>query len=353
MTDYKKLLDDVRKNKPQSSLEPNSKILIVDGLNTYIRGFAANPSLNEDGIHVGGITGFLQSVGYAIRSFRPTRCIVVFDGKGGSSRRRKIYPDYKGNRKPTQRRFNRAANFEDLQDERQSMNFQFRRVMDYLSYFPITILVVDNTEADDIIAYVSNDIFTEEKNKCIIMSTDKDFLQLVDDRVSVWSPTKKKLYTPDSLYEEFGLFHYNYIMYKVLQGDKSDNIPGIKGSGHKTLQKRLPFLFESNKVTLNQISKYSKEHINEVKFYQNISNSKSQLELNYKLMQLHDANMSGKNKLNVLGRVHEPISRLVKYKVITMSMEDKIYSILRNIESWTRDTFNQLDIFAGMTHGST
>jgi 5'-3' exonuclease len=142
-------------------------------------------------------------------------------------------------------------------------------------------------------------------------------------------------------------------MYKVLQGDKSDNIPGIKGSGHKTLQKRLPFLFESNKVTLNQISKYSKEHINEVKFYQNISNSKDQLKLNYKLMQLYNANMSGKNKLDILGRVHEPISRLVKYKVITMSMEDKIYSILRNIESWTRDTFNQLDIFAGMTHGST
>ena len=114
MTDYKKLLDDVRKNKPQTSLEPNSKILIVDGLNTYIRGFAANPSLNEDGIHVGGITGFLQSVGYAIRSFRPTRCIIVFDGKGGSSRRRKIYPEYKGNRKPTERRFNRAANFEKL-----------------------------------------------------------------------------------------------------------------------------------------------------------------------------------------------------------------------------------------------
>ena len=70
-------------------------------------------------------------------------------------------------------------------------------------------------------------------------------------------------------------------------------------------------------------------------------------------MQLHNASISGKNKLDVLGTVQEPINRLVKYKVITMSMEDKIYSILRNIESWTRDTFNQLDIIAGMTHGST
>jgi hypothetical protein len=66
----------------------NDKVLIIDGLNTFIRVFSVIPTLNDDGIHVGGIVGFLKSVGYAIKMLNPTRCIVVFDGKGGSVRRR-------------------------------------------------------------------------------------------------------------------------------------------------------------------------------------------------------------------------------------------------------------------------
>ena len=64
-------------------------MLIVDGLNTFIRVFSVMPTLNENGVHVGGIVGFLKSVGFAINMFNPTRTIIVFDGKGGSNRRRK------------------------------------------------------------------------------------------------------------------------------------------------------------------------------------------------------------------------------------------------------------------------
>ena len=74
--------------------EPNDKVLIVDGLNTFIRVFSVIPTTNPDGIHVGGIVGFLRSIGYTINMFRPTRVIIVFDGKGGSTRRRKLYPEY-------------------------------------------------------------------------------------------------------------------------------------------------------------------------------------------------------------------------------------------------------------------
>ena len=56
------------------------------------------PSTNEDGEHIGGITGFLYSIGKCVRDFKPSRCIIVFDGVGGSKRRKKIYKDYKGNR---------------------------------------------------------------------------------------------------------------------------------------------------------------------------------------------------------------------------------------------------------------
>ena len=61
------------------------------------------PTLNDDGAHVGGIVGFLRSIGYAIRTIRPTRTILVFDGKGGSNRRRKLFPEYKANRNMSER----------------------------------------------------------------------------------------------------------------------------------------------------------------------------------------------------------------------------------------------------------
>ena len=97
---YISILNEIKKNGGDSySNNPNEKVLIIDGLNTFIRVFSVIPTTNDDGIHVGGIVGFLRSVGYTINMIRPTRTIVVFDGKGGSTRRRKIYPEYKQNRR--------------------------------------------------------------------------------------------------------------------------------------------------------------------------------------------------------------------------------------------------------------
>ena len=93
---YKELEKDL--SKPEVR-KPNDHVLLIDGLNTFIRAFSVNPSLNEDGSHVGGLVGFLKSVRFAVNKFKPTRCSIVFDGKGGSKRRRKIYPEYKSNRK--------------------------------------------------------------------------------------------------------------------------------------------------------------------------------------------------------------------------------------------------------------
>ena len=105
---YLSILDEIKKKGGDlDSDQPNDKVLIIDGLNTFIRCFSAIPTLNDDGAHVGGIVGFLRSIGYAIRTIRPTRTVIVFDGKGGSNRRRKIYPEYKQNRK-TKYRVNRT-----------------------------------------------------------------------------------------------------------------------------------------------------------------------------------------------------------------------------------------------------
>ena len=108
--------------------EPDDKVLIIDGLNTFIRVFSVIPTTNDDGIHVGGIVGFLRSIGYTINMFRPTRVIIVFDGKGGSTRRRKLYPEYKAKRK-TKYRVNRAYDFASPEDEKQNMIMQLQRIV--------------------------------------------------------------------------------------------------------------------------------------------------------------------------------------------------------------------------------
>ena len=97
---YLSIFDEIKKKGGSlDDGEPNDKVLIIDGLNTFIRVFSVIPTTNDDGIHVGGIVGFLRSIGYTINMFRPTRVIIVFDGKGGSKHRRKLYPEYKAKQK--------------------------------------------------------------------------------------------------------------------------------------------------------------------------------------------------------------------------------------------------------------
>ena len=222
-------LDQVKDEEHKSVTHLNDRVLIIDGLNTFIRSFAVNPAINEDGLHIGGMMGFLKSIRYTCDILKPSRCIIVFDGKDGSKRRRKIYPEYKENRKVKQR-LNRNVDWGTApQDEEESMKQQMGRLIEYLEQLPLTLISIDGIEADDTIAYISQQLLSE--SDIFIMSTDKDFLQLVDDRVKVWSPTKKKLYTKKVIQEEYGIPSRNIFTYRILDGDKSDNIIGVQGAG--------------------------------------------------------------------------------------------------------------------------
>ena len=314
--------------------EPNDKVLIIDGLNTFIRVFSVIPTTNDDGIHVGGIVGFLKSIGYTINMIRPTRTIVVFDGKGGSSRRRKIYPEYKAKRK-TKYRVNRSYDFASPEDEKQNMIMQLQRIVEYLETLPITVLSYDNIEADDTIGYLCRQVLTE--SQITVMSTDKDFLQLANGRIKIWSPTKKKMYDESAVLDEYGISSHNLIWYRVLDGDKSDNIKGVKGLGLITIQKKLPFLSENRIVNIDEV-------INK------LPESKDVIELNYKLMQLSDVDISGTTKTKIIDKVNAPINRLIKYKFQTMFLEDKLFTTFPNVTSWLLTNFNQLNHYAEKTH---
>jgi len=334
---YLSILEEIKKKG--GSLDggnPNDKVLVIDGLNTFIRVFSVIPTTNDDGIHVGGIVGFLRSIGYAINMFSPTRVIIVFDGKGGSNRRRKIYPKYKQNRK-TKYRVNRAYDFASQEDEKQNMIMQLQRVVEYLDTLPITVLSYDNIEADDTIGYICRQVLT--KSQITIMSTDKDFLQLANGRIKIWSPTKKKLYDEQAVLDEYGISSHNYIWYRVLDGDKSDNISGVRGLGLKTIQKKLPFLSESRIVDMNEV-------------VTELPESKDTIEMNYRLMQLSDVDISGSTKTKIIDRVNQPINQLIKFQFEKMFLEDKLFTALPNLNSWLLTNFNQLNRYAKKTNES-
>jgi len=334
----------------QPTNDRDSNVLIIDGLNTFIRLFAVVPQLNEDGMHVGGTMGFLRSIGSNIRQFGPTRCIVVFDGKGGSYRRRKVYPDYKANRK-VKRSLNRHDEFKGLVDEQQSMRNQLMRILEYLDCLPVTFLSIDNIEADDTIAYITKQYYSDKDNRVTIVSSDRDFIQLVDPKINIWSPVKKKLYTPHKIVEEFGLHPKNYLLYRVLTGDKSDNIPGVKGVGLKTLKKRFPFINNAN-TEIEDLIEYSQKQINEkskVKLYKTLVENEDILLRNDQLMQLTEVDISSSAKLKIQGILDAPITSLDKRTFKHMFLQDKLYSIVKDVDSWLFKTFTKLNTYAKKT----
>ena len=346
---YLSILEEIKKSGGKvDSGKPNDSVLLIDGLNTFIRVFSAIPTTNEDGIHIGGIVGFLRSIGYTINMVRPTRVIIVFDGKGGSNRRRKIFPEYKMGRKMSVR-LNRTTGVSlTREDEHKMMIAQLNRVIEYLECLPLTITNVENVEADDVIGYCAKHLF---KDKVTIMSTDKDFLQLVDNRIQIYSPSKKLMYDEERFKNEYGIDAKNFLLYRIMDGDKSDGIPGIKGAGLKTLLKVFPYLESPHQFTIQDIMKSSDANKDKYKICETIVKEKDQMFLNKKLMDLTDGVMSGNSRLRVKNQMDLPIQRLIKHKFQRMFLEDKMYQALPNLDSWLATTFNRLNQMAEKTNG--
>jgi len=170
----------------------------------------------------------------------------VFDGPGGSQRRRKLFPDYKKKRRTTKDRYNRR---DDI-DSDDNSKWQLSVILKLLEQLPITYLIVPSVEADDVISVISNHL---QKSNIYIMSTDKDFMQLIDERISVWSPMKKRHYTIDRVKEEFGVHPNNFILQKIITGDDSDCIPGIERFGAKTVNKYFPKLIEEQTYEIDNL----------------------------------------------------------------------------------------------------
>ena len=333
---YKDLLDNIKEDSTSEALHLNSRVLLVDSMNTFLRSFAVINSTNTQGTQIGGMVGFLRSLAYVVNLVQPTRVICVFDGEGNTTNRKHLYADYKGNRKL--KRITNWSSFDDLADESASLSQQMLRLIDYLKTLPISIITRDKLEADDLIGYLA-----PRFNSSIIMSADQDFLQLCSDNVQVYSPIKKKFYGSKEVFDEYGLWPQNFINYKVLMGDTSDNLPGVKGLGPKKLYKLFPEITGDRQIPLKEIIQkgYDNSEINGL--YGNVYLFRKQLEINEKLMSLEKPNIPKPDEIVLDNLIEEEPYVLNQTRFLQLHQSDLLeVQISPNIEFWISNNFSYL-----------
>jgi 5'-3' exonuclease len=166
---------------------------------------------------------------------------------------------------------------------------------------------------------------------------------LVSENVNVYVPTKKKMYNPQNLVEEYGISCENFTIYKALLGDNSDSIPGIRGMGDKTIQKHFPQLAEPRRIPLEEFIESCKLYDGKAKVMTELKQNIPNLERNYQLMQLLDVDIPSSTKSNIRGMVDGEIGGLNKIQLETMCLQDKLRGVITNWDEWLQNNFSNLN----------
>ena len=295
------------------------RVLIIDALNAYLRAYIVDPSLSSNGQPIGGLKGFVKILQKLVRETKPDEIIVCWDGPNGSQKRKSMDKNYKAGRKPL--RLNRA--FHNLTEDEELKNkmWQQKRIMEYLNEMPIVQTILPEIEADDVIAYVTQMSYYKGWQK-VIISNDKDFMQLCDDETVLLRPTQKELLNKNRIVELTGVHPANMALARSIIGDTSDNLPGIKGAGFATVAKRLNFLSAEKSYTIQEVIDFCEKTNSKLKFFSNIVEGKEVIEHNYNMMQLYAPQMSFQSKMTVKEAVESFGCTFNKTEVIRMMRED-------------------------------
>ena len=201
-------------------------------------------------------------------------------------------------------------------------------------------MVLEKLEADDIMAYLALRASSAGK-KVTIVSSDKDFLQLVNSNIEVYAPVKKKTFTKDNIFEELKVLPTNYNIVKALLGDNSDNLQGVKGLGIKTIVSQFPKLL-TEKTDLDYVYKVAEEKLEEKKIFPKIIHNWDRVETNFKLMDLHNTALDDKEVEYVEEILKTPVPDLQTGAFLHHLDQDKIEGVTKNTEGW-------LENFRGLT----
>jgi len=336
------ILNSMDEGAESPEFNPYERVLLIDGLNLFFRNFAVMNYVNESGVHIGGLGGFIRSLNFLIKQIQPTSVYVVFDGVGSSVNRKNLLPEYKSGRNVS--RITNWDSFESVEDEYDSKIDQIVRLIHYLKCLPVKTLSLDKVEADDVIAYLSDILPKKHDSKCFIVSNDKDFIQLVNDNVVVFRPAEKEFYTKALVKKNFGVLVENFIIYKTLLGDQSDKVEGVKGLGVKGIFKRFPELSERH-ITFRELldicaSKY-KEHV----IYSRIIFEVERLERNYRIMDLANPLMDQYEKEYLEEEIEISPPTLNIEGFLLLYNEDGLNKMIKNPEFILNESFKFLNSF--------
>lgn len=331
------LLDNIQENGEETP--QSERYLLIDGLNLFFRNFSAINTINSQGVHIGGLGGFFRSLGALIRTIEPTQVYVVFDGVDSSSNRKNIIPEYKSGRNLV--RLTKHELFDNLEEENDSKIDQIVRIIQYLKTLPVKTVSLSRVEADDVIAYLSSTLPTNPEDRVFIVSSDKDYLQLVSKKVTIYRPVEKEYYTESTVIEKFGVTPHNFLLYKLLMGDNSDGITGIKGLGLKGLLKRFPELAERN-MSFDDLIDISERKMKDHVIYSRVVHDIAGLKNKYTVMDLSNPMMSDQDKSNVDKFVKETQLEFHPKEFLEMYHSDQLGGLIRNVETWIQDIFKKL-----------
>lgn len=272
----------------------NKPILVIDGLNFFLRHFMVNQTVTLGGELVGGVVGFIKGVGSLASLLHPEQIIVVWEQGGPSPRRKHIYSEYKANRATSKALQSVYRNDGKIMPNADGKNkvFQLQLLAKALGNLPICQMYLPDTEADDIIAYIVKRKLQGSSQTKIVVSNDKDFYQLLEDpTVRIYDPARKILIDQAYVLKTFGISPRNITLARAVAGDPSDNLNGVAGVGLKTIAGRFPDIKRTDiDLDLAWIKEASTEALNESKkppkCFSSIISEMSVVERNWKLMYL-------------------------------------------------------------------
>jgi 5'-3' exonuclease len=253
--------------------------LVVDG-NNLLKISLVDKTMNSSGQEYGAVVSFLRILGTILNKKDFNYCTVCWDGTGSGVLRWKLYEDYKANRdKHYELHDPNLSDYEKKLIAYQKMvldynanklkkeeELSFKRQKSIISSILEELCVrqyeFENVEGDDVISYCVKN--RQENEKVVIVSSDKDLTQLICEDVIVYNPRMKDFITKDNSVEKIGITHENVVLEKILCGDVSDNIKGVKGIGEQTLIKLFPQI-KTEKMNLEAVIARSKELLEERK----------------------------------------------------------------------------------------
>ena len=313
-------------------------VLLVDGDNLLTIGFYGVKNMFYRGQHIGGIYHFLNTLRRTFELYHLDKIVVFWDGFEGSQNRKKIYVHYKENRRQRLR----------TEEELSLYTYQRERVKQYLEELFVRQGEYEFCETDDSIAYYTQNSPNEKK---IIYSSDGDLTQLVSDNTEIYNPSHHKLYKQNDtiVYDHEEILIENVKLVKMMCGDSSDNIAGIKGMGVKKFLSILPEI-RTEKISIQQVKERGNLLFEQDKHNKLIANLLTGVtkygvfgdeffDVNNRIVSLDEPFLTDEAIENITLLINEqldPEGRSYK-NTMRMMMEDGLFNVLpKSDDAWTK-----------------